>query len=102
MLPNKFNSLKLLSECPVCKRKHFPAEIKVIDERDEGHLLHIKCKVCNSCVLVQVSINETGMNMIGLLTDLSSEEVKSFSDKASVSADDLILLHESLEKNNLI
>ena len=102
MLPNKFNSLKLLAECPVCKRKHFPAEIKVIEEREENHVLHIKCKVCGSCVLVQVSINEQGMNMMGLLTDLSSDEVKSFSEKAPISADEVIALHENLEKNNLI
>jgi hypothetical protein len=102
MLPNQFNSLKILSECPVCRRKHFPAEIKVIDEFSDGHLLHIKCKSCDSCVLVNVTVNEQGMNMLGLLTDLGSEEIRSFSERDAVSADDVINLYQSLEKNTLV
>ena len=102
MLPNQFNSLKLLAECPVCKRKHFPAEIKVIDEFADSHLLHIKCKNCESCVLVNVTINEQGMNMLGLLTDLGSEEIHDFSEKGAVTADDVLNLYQSLEKNSLI
>ena len=102
MLPNQFNSLKILSECPVCKRKHFPAEIKVIDEFADGHLLHVKCKSCESCVLVNVTVNEQGMNMLGLLTDLGSEEIGAFSERDAVSADDIINIYQSLEKNILV
>ncbi|MBU1132349.1 hypothetical protein KKC32_03855 [Patescibacteria group bacterium] len=102
MISPQYNSLKLLSDCPVCRRKHFPAEIKLIEEREDGHLLHIRCKNCRSCLLVYVMLGEHGVNLLGVLTDLGSEEVGKFSGRGSIDSDELIELHQLIKKNKFI
>jgi hypothetical protein len=102
MFPEKFNSLKLLSDCPVCHKKQFPADIKLLDDRDEGHLLHVRCKSCQSCLLVMVSLGEHGMNMVGVLTDLKSHEINKFLERGALTADDMIELDLGLRSGNFI
>ncbi|MEK7159658.1 MAG: hypothetical protein AAB766_04135 [Patescibacteria group bacterium] len=90
MLPEQFKSLKLISECPVCRQKQFSAEIKLIEERPSGQLLHVQCKSCQSCLVVFMSFNEQGINMLGVLTDLASEEVSKFFQRGPLVADDVL------------
>jgi len=90
MLPEQFKSLKLISECPVCRQKQFPAEIRLIEERPAGQLLHIQCKSCQSCLVVLMSFSEQGINMLGVLTDLGSDEVLKFFRRGVLSADDIL------------
>ena len=68
MLPDNLNSLKIISECPVCRKKQFPADINLVEEREEGHLLHMQCKLCSGSLLVFVNFNDHGANVIGVLT----------------------------------
>ena len=98
MLPNQSNNLKIVSDCPVCRRKRFAADVKLVGEQADGHLLHVKCKNCQSCTMILVSPTGHGMNMLGVLTDLGSEEVGKFMDRGSLSSDDMIGLHEILQK----
>lgn len=90
MLPDQFKSLKFISECPVCRQKQFSAEIKLIEERPSGQLLHVQCKNCQSCLVVLMSFNEQGINMLGVLTDLASEEVAKFFQRGAMDADDVL------------
>lgn len=102
MLPEQFKSLKILSDCPVCHQKHFPADIQLIEEREDGHLLHVRCKTCQSCLVVLVSLSNQGLNLIGVLTDLGSEEVRPVHDHGALSANDMIALHEKLRDKGFI
>ncbi len=102
MVPNRFNSLKFLSDCPVCHRKQFPADIRLLEELEDSHLLHVKCKVCESNLVVMVTMGEQGMNLVGILTDLNSEEVESISSRGILKADDIMDLHIALHKKDFI
>ena len=99
MMSDEFNSLKLVSECPVCHKKQFPADITMVDEKMEGQVIHVKCKVCQSCLLVYVSFAEQGMRVVGVLTDLSSDEVSKFNQIGPLSADDIIEINKSINNN---
>ena len=102
MMEEQFKSLKLISECPVCRTKQFPADIRLIEEQASGHLLHIQCKNCKSCIVVLVSVGEQSINLIGILTDLGSEEVGKYLQRGPLSADDIIGLHEKLRDEDFI
>lgn len=100
MLPDQFKSLKFISECPVCRQKQFSAEIKLIEERPSGQLLHVQCKNCQSCLVVLMSFSEHGINMLGVLTDLASEEVSKFFERGAMEADDILNARaEFLDRN---
>jgi hypothetical protein len=102
MLPEQFKALKLISDCPVCQKKQFPAEVKLLEEYREGHLLHVQCKYCKSCVVVFVRMEDQGLNLIGVLTDLQSDEIMKFHRRGPISSDDVLEVHDSIKNNNFI
>ncbi len=102
MNSNFQNSLKAISECPVCRKKHFAADIKLIEESENGHLLHIRCKECQASLLVLVSLSESGMNLIGVLTDLSGDEVKKYLDSPAIDSEQILNLYEKFNNNKYL
>jgi len=83
-------SLKIISNCPVCKSVYYPSEINIIDERENAHLLHLQCRKCKSCLLVLIVAGPKGINSIGLLTDLESHETLKFLESSPLNADEVL------------
>ncbi|MDO8425799.1 MAG: hypothetical protein Q7T01_04810 [bacterium] len=91
-------SLRLISYCPVCDTSYNPMEARVIDERDDKHLMHIRCKKCAHSILALVLTTGMGVSSMGLLTDLTFDDVVKFRNVESVTVDDVIAFHQLLEK----
>jgi hypothetical protein len=91
-------SLRLISYCPVCDTSYNPMEARVIDERGERHLMHIRCKKCAHAILALVLTTGMGMSSMGILTDLTFDDVMRFRTAVPVTLDDVIACHELLEK----
>ncbi|MFH1429986.1 MAG: hypothetical protein ABIG71_00505 [Candidatus Uhrbacteria bacterium] len=91
-------SLRLISYCPVCDTSYNPMEARVIDERDDKHLMHIRCKKCAHSILALVLTSSMGVSSMGLLTDLTFDDVTKFRDAEPISVDDVIVFHQLLEK----
>lgn len=89
-------SLRLISYCPVCDTSYNPMEARVIDERDDTHLMHIRCKKCAHSILALVHVSGTGVSSMGLLTDLTFDDVLKFRDAERITMDDVIAFHHSL------
>lgn len=97
---NFFNEgLKLISYCPICNNRYEQVEAKIIEERDESYLVHLKCRRCQSSVLALITAGALGLTSVGLITDLASQEVIKFREQPNVSADDAISLHQFLNNN---
>ncbi|OGF30241.1 hypothetical protein A2533_01915 [Candidatus Falkowbacteria bacterium RIFOXYD2_FULL_35_9] len=94
---NNSDQLKIISNCPVCNSQNFPAQIKVLNENQDSHLLYVQCRKCKSRVLVLITSNQNGISSLGLLTDLSSEEVVKFSQSKPVSTDDVLDLYQTIQ-----
>lgn len=95
---NSYENLKIMNNCPVCKAKYNPLEAKIIDEKENVHLMHVKCKKCQSSVLVLVYINNVGINSIGLITDLEMNEVMDYCYQESISSNDVLTMYQALKK----
>lgn len=97
--PNKFpnffdESIKIISFCPVCNTKYNPLEARVLEEKDEAHLIHIKCRRCQSCVVALILTSNLGISSMGIVTDLISDDVLKFKSSSAVSTDDVIEIHQ--------
>ena len=57
----------------------------------------VDCRKCKSRVLVLITSNQNGISSLGLLTDLSSEEVVKFSQSKPVSTDDVLDLYQTIQ-----
>lgn len=90
-------SLRLISYCPVCDTSYNPMEARVIEDRGDQHLMHIRCKKCAHSILALVLTSGMGVSSMGLLTDLTHEDVLKFRDAPPLVLDDVIGFHEYLE-----
>jgi hypothetical protein len=73
----------------------------VIAEREDAYLLHVPCVKCKSAVVALIFANMFGVNSVGVLTDLTSDEVLT-TDSQAVSADDVLALYEATTGGSLV
>jgi hypothetical protein len=92
----------LITHCPVCQLRYNPLEAKVLEQNDASHLLYIKCRHCHSAILAVVMAGNLGLTAVGLLTDLSGDEVMEFNKSLPISFDDVINVHEFIGREKII
>lgn len=99
-----FNSnLRMNGRCPVCNSMYDLQKFKILAEKDQNVLTYIQCGQCGSAVLSMLTMNPQGLQAVGVVTDLSSDEVVNFEQGRPVSTDDVIKVHELLDNDtNLI
>lgn len=107
MRPKNYSSLpgeglKLISYCPLCNTQYNPLTAKILEEREDAHLIHIECRRCASSIVALILTGGIGISSVGLITDLTSNDVLKFKDVPDLSADDVISLHEVLKEDALL
>ena len=108
-MENKFSNLfdenidnfRVISACPVCSTKYHSAEITLLEEKDDRHLVYIRCKKCHTSVLALILANSLGISSMGLITDLTSDDAMKFRNQPGVSANDIIDIHQMLKKGTI-
>lgn len=100
---NLFNdNTTLITHCPVCSLRYDPLEAKILDEGDNSHLVYIKCRSCKSAILAVIMANNLGISSVGLITDLTGDDVLKFRETVAVHCDDVIEVHQFLNKEKVI
>lgn len=99
-MPNE--GLKLISYCPLCNMQYNPLSAKILDERDDAHLVHVECRKCGSLIVALVLTGGIGISSVGLVTDLTSDDVLKFKDVEDVQLDDVIELHAALGQDEFV
>ncbi len=93
--------LRLVSYCPLCHLHYNVGDAKILEEHEDTHLMHVVCKRCSSSILVLMLTGELGVSSVGLITDLTSDDVVRFKDQSDIQDDDVIALHEQLHQDLL-
>lgn len=95
---NAFHSnLHLNGRCPVCNTMYDLQKFKILAERDQHVLTYIQCSQCGSALLSVLSMSPHGLQAVGLVTDMNSDEVSQFEQQAAISSNDVLNLHQALE-----
>ncbi len=92
---------QLVSYCPLCDVSFYPEAVVVISEDRKIQLLHATCNHCYSSVVILLLNNERGVTSVGLVTDLTGEDVARFKDSECVSCNDVIELHALVKQSSL-
>lgn len=87
--------LKLISRCPLCSEAYRPFQASIVEEREEAQLLHIQCHKCQCNMVALIVSGHMGLTSVGLITDLTSEDVERFKDAQPVSRDQVIDAYQS-------
>jgi len=95
-------TLKMVSYCPLCENKYNLMEALILEEKDSASLLYIRCRFCRSAILALIMHNQMGVSSVGLVTDLSADEVLQFRHGPAVTDDDVLSLYQTLQKTNTV
>lgn len=100
---NLFNdNPTLITHCPVCNIRYNPMEARVLEEGENTHLIYIKCRSCQSAIMALIVTNSMGISSIGLITDLSADDVLKFKAGKPIDCDDVIEVHQFLNKEKAL
>ena len=95
--------LSFALKCPVCGYKYNLDRTKIIDTKQEENsqatlLVHSDCAQCKSSVVFGISINGGEIFSVGMITDLTSNDTKKFSQRQPLSSNDVLDLRKFLKK----
>ena len=90
--------LKLISRCPLCSEQYQPFQASIVEEKEEAQLVHIKCRRCQSSIVALIVNGQLGLTSIGLITDLTSDDVKLFKDARALEEEDVFIAFEQFER----
>ena len=89
--------LKLISKCPLCSELYQPFQASIVEEKDEAQLVHIECRKCQSSIVALIVNGQLGLTSVGLITDLTSEDVENFKDAQPLSEEDVFQTFQELQ-----
>lgn len=69
------HNVALGAQCPLCTHEYTKNEVRVLEEQGQTQLLHITCADCQHAMLTFVMTSNLGISSIGMLTDLSMQDV---------------------------
>ena len=90
--------LKMVTSCPVCKTTVDSLNARIVETYQDAHLVHITCKKCRNTLLAVVALSANETQSVGLVTDLSYEDVLRFSNAQAVVIEDVMSTHLFFEK----
>lgn len=92
--------MRVVRTCPVCQTSYYPWQAQVLEERQEAHLIYVECHKCGSGQVALILTSATGVSTLGLVTDLSPTDVVKFTNSTPVSVDDVMEMHQLLERHS--
>lgn len=97
--PSQFlgEGLRFLQVCPSCETAYNPLEARILGEQNDSHLLHIQCRRCFNALLALVAVSAMGISSIGVMTDLTFDDVLKFKEAEPVTADEVLGTHVLLQ-----
>ena len=100
---NLFNdNTSLMTHCPVCNLRYDPLEARVVRENGASHLVHVSCRFCRSAIIAIIVANTAGINSIGLVTDMTADDVGRFGGNQPLTSDDVLEAYQFLHKERVL
>lgn len=90
------HNLKKLTKCPLCKAKYNHSQAFVLEDNLDRTVFHMTCEKCKSAILAFITESKQGIVSVGIATDLSGQEVKSFLNKKPVDQEDVLRIYKYL------
>ena len=77
-------------------------EVKVLRERQDAHLVYVKCRNCQTGILAVMLVNNLGISSVGLVTDLNSDDILKFIKMEQINLDEVIEIHQVLSRQKAL
>lgn len=95
-------ALKMMNHCPICNSEYRKEQARLFAHHQNAHLVHIKCPRCGSYFVAMIMMLGPGLSSVGMVTDLSYDDVLRLHQTEILSVDDLIDGHEILQSQHFL
>ncbi|MBI4281813.1 hypothetical protein HY625_03260 [Candidatus Uhrbacteria bacterium] len=89
-----------VASCPLCKKKYDPLEARIVVAEDGSELVHVECQRCRGAILAAVTNADVGMSVVGVVTDLSPDDLFRLRAREPVTSDDVLALHAAFSADH--
>ncbi|MBU1921930.1 hypothetical protein KKD84_01750 [Patescibacteria group bacterium] len=90
-------NLKILTKCPFCSANMEKLDVRLLQDMDDRQMVHIHCAACLGSMIALFLLAGPGIASIGLVTDLSFDDVVKFNKNDKIGLDDVLKTHEFLK-----
>ncbi len=89
-----FSSLpkRLHHHCPLCGQGLIDSDIEIINSANGQMMVYATCGSCGVGVIAKVSLLPQGLVGLGILTDLTREEINTVNSNSPVSAEEVLTI----------
>lgn len=95
---NIFERMRVMQSCPMCNTEYKNGGVRVAQEDGGASLVHVSCSNCCGSLMAIVVESGVGVSSVGMITDMSYDDLVRFHNEAPVSADDCLHLHTLLNQ----
>lgn len=95
-------ALKFINRCPICSSLYDTKSAKLFSRNETATLVHLTCQNCSSFFVAMVLLMGQGVSSVGMVTDLSFEDVKRLYNTEPFSTDEIIDAHVEMQNNSFI
>jgi hypothetical protein len=89
-------ALKFINRCPICGSNYKSEKAQLFAKNETANLIHLTCSKCRSYFIAMVLLVGQGLSSVGMVTDLSFEDITRLHKTNPFSTDDLIGGYESI------
>lgn len=91
------NNRRLVTSCPFCGASVDRLDVKTVSQMDDHQIIHIHCASCLGSLVALFYVGGSGLNSVGLATDLSFDDWVKFAEHNEIDMDDVLKVHELLK-----
>jgi len=92
---------KLSHHCPMCGEQLADGEIDILRARDGEMMVYVTCNSCGVGMVAKLSVVPQGLVGLGVLTDMSRDEVMAVRQAKPVSAEEVLAMKILTDKGFL-
>lgn len=82
----------------MCGVAYEPAYIGVLQQQGNVTVVHAECPRCQSAAILAIMAGMLGMvTTMGMLTDMTRDDVERFKTAETITTDDVLALHTALD-----
>jgi len=86
------------NKCPLCGKKINLAQAQVIEKKQSPVLLFVACPMCKGSIILAIINDIFGVASLGVVTDMTIEDVKRFKGKKKISDDEFLDIYSFLAR----
>ena len=100
--PLNGDTFKMLSYCPLCNKEHPSSDANMLGIEGDMCVWHVRCRFCSNAMLALILKNKDLVSSVGIVTDLSCDDISRITNQSSVSLDDVLRAHQAMSSSQYL